>query len=76
MRGNGIKQVGSGEIKVVYFRAFDLTSVMERNGIKQIGSAKKNAAAPKKDFASRFRKKDSRTDAKFAIPKSPGKGGF
>jgi hypothetical protein len=76
MRGNGIKQVGSGEIKDIYFRAFDLTSVMERNGIKQVGSAKKNAAAPKKDFASRFQKKDSRTNAKFAILESPSKRGF
>jgi hypothetical protein len=38
--------------------------------------AKKVAAAPKKDFASRFPKKDSRTDAKFAILESPSKGGF
>ena len=76
MRGNGIKQVASGEIKDFYYRAFDLTSVMERNEIKQVGSTKKNAAAPKKDFASRFQKKDSRTNAKFAILESPSKGGF
>jgi hypothetical protein len=38
--------------------------------------AKKVAAAPKKDFASRFPKKDSRTNAKFAIPESPSKVGF
>jgi hypothetical protein len=38
--------------------------------------AKKVAAAPKKDSASRFPKKDSRTDAKFAILESPSKGGF
>jgi hypothetical protein len=75
MRGKGIKQVGSGEIKDIYFRAFDLTSVMERNGIKQVSSAKKNAAAPKKVFASRFPKKVSRTNAKFAILKSPSKRG-
>jgi hypothetical protein len=49
---------------------------MRGNGIKQVGSAKKNAAAPKKDFASRFQKKDSRTNAKFAILESTSKRGF
>ena len=69
-------QVVSGEINKVYFRRFDLLFSVAHNGIKQVALAKKVAAAPKKYYASRFAKKVSRTDAKFAIPKRPQKGGF
>ena len=76
MRGNETMQVVSGEINKVYFRFFDLTSAISGNGIKQVARAKKDAAAPKKNKASRFPKKVLRTDAKFAIPKRPSKRGF
>ena len=49
---------------------------MARIGIMQLGMAKKVAAACHFLFASRFPKKDSRTDAKFAILESPSKGAF
>ena len=65
-----------GEIKEVYFRRFDLTSVITRNGKLQVGLAKKNAAAPNKYFASRFAKIYSRTDAKSGISSTPDFGGF
>ena len=62
--------------KKLYFRRSDLTSVITPNAIMQVAGAKKNAAAPKKDFASRFPKKDSRTNAKFAVLKTRSKGAF
>ena len=65
-----------GEIKEVYFRRFDLTSMITRNGKLQVGSAKKNAAAPDYFIASRFAKIYSRTDAKSGISSSPDFGGF
>jgi hypothetical protein len=49
---------------------------MSQIGIKQVGMAKKVAAARHFLFSSRFPKKDSRTNAKFAILESPSKRGF
>ena len=62
--------------KKLYFRRSDLTSVITPNAIMQVAGAKKNDAAPKKVFASRFPKKDSRTNAKFAVLKTRSKGAF
>ena len=74
--GNGVLQVAACELKDIYYRLCDLISAIRGNGIRQVAWAKKNAAASKKNKASRFLEKDSRTDAKFAILKSPSKRGF
>jgi len=62
--------------KKLYFRRSDLTSVITPNAIMQVAWEKKNDAAPKKNNASRFPKKDSRTDAKFEVLKTRSKWAF